>query len=72
MHPDSGLSTIPDEPNTLTCQYSGINDAPRDPIFGHVANWKNRKIDTPLFKDSTCEKDLANALPLTGNVLHKY
>ena len=46
MHPDRGivrtyrqsviLSTIPDDQNTLTLQYTNTNDAPRDPIPGPV------------------------------------
>ena len=31
-----GLSTIPDDQNTLTCQSANINDAPRDPLHGPV------------------------------------
>ena len=28
-----GLSTIPDNPKNLTCQYSITNNAPRDPLL---------------------------------------
>ena len=31
-----GLSTIPDEQNTLTCLSADMNDAPKDPLLGHL------------------------------------
>ena len=33
-----GLSTIPDNQNTLTRQYANTNDAPRDPLHGPVTH----------------------------------
>ena len=46
MHPDrvivcmdifsDGLSMRQDGPNTLTCQSTGMHDAPRDPLHGPV------------------------------------
>ena len=46
MHPDrgivltyrrsDGLSTIPNDHNTLTCQSSNTNDTPRDPLHVHI------------------------------------
>ena len=35
-----------------------------------VPIWKFRKVDTHFKKDSTYEKLLMDALPLTGEVLH--
>ena len=36
-----------------------------------LPNGKFRKVDTPFRKDYTYEKELVDALPLTGNALHK-
>ena len=48
MHPDivivrtdrrsNGLSMIPDDSNTLTCQFSGKNNTPRYPLLGPIAH----------------------------------
>ena len=36
-----------------------------------LPNGKFRKVDAPFNTDSTYEKELIYALPLTGNALHK-
>ena len=40
IHTD-GIPTRPDGLNTLTCQFSGTKDAPRDPLFHPVAEPNN-------------------------------
>ena len=39
-----GISMIPNNPNTLTCQSTVTNDSPRDPLHGPVTwRWSNFK-----------------------------
>ena len=35
------------------------------------SNWNFRRVDTPFRTDSTYEKEIMDALPLTVNTLHK-
>ena len=66
MHPDreivrmyrrsDGLPTRPYELNTLTLQYSGNNDAPRDPLCGPTA-W------IPSWKRPTLQRGPAQNVP---------
>ena len=39
-----GLYTIPDGPNTITCQSDGTNDVPRDPLHGPITGGSVLKI----------------------------
>ena len=53
----------------------GLSVDNTDHIMKLVTEWlateKIIKVGTPLRKDSTYEKELMAALPLTGNTLHK-